>query len=346
MEHPTIDSLITTQHAGIHCKLDHFLATGKIPNIIFHGSAGTGKKTIVFNFLHKIYGNAEGSNISHKELIGILKNNVMSVNCCHGKGIKFIREELKFFSKINIQHATGVHFKSIVLFNADCLTIDAQSALRRCIELFSHNTRFFIVVENIHKLLKPIVSRFCEIYVPQIMVFNKETHRNEFINLHRYQIKESPERTTANQLIKDGVVSYFSGRHSRDESKKQKGGSLGETDVSLQMTGLSGIEWQKIEEIHEGITGAKNGMEENTTYKTPADWTNMVDRFYEKGISAINIMEYLKSGKGNYSSKSIDSIELEFHKIKGNYKNEKLLMFQMLWSIHKLQTNIPLPTCE
>jgi hypothetical protein len=87
-------------------------------------------------------------------------------------------------------------------------------------------------------------------------------------------------------------------------------------------------------------------MEENTTYKTPADWTNMVDRFYEKGISAINIMEYLKSGKGNYSSKSIDSIELEFHKIKGNYKNEKLLMFQMLWTIHKLQTNTPLPTCE
>jgi hypothetical protein len=53
-----------------------------------------------------------------------------------------------------------------VMYNADELTIDAQSALRRCIELFSHTTRFFIVVENKHKLLKPILSRFCEIYVP------------------------------------------------------------------------------------------------------------------------------------------------------------------------------------
>ena len=40
--------------------------------------------------------------------------------------------------------------------NADKLTIDAQSALRRCIELFSHNTRFFIVVEDKNKLLRPI----------------------------------------------------------------------------------------------------------------------------------------------------------------------------------------------
>jgi DNA polymerase III delta prime subunit len=90
----------------------------------------------------------------------------MFVNCAHGKGIKFIREELKHFSKTNVQCNDNNLFKSIVLYNADELTIDAQSALRRCIELFSNNTRFFIVVENKYKLLKPILSRFCEIYVP------------------------------------------------------------------------------------------------------------------------------------------------------------------------------------
>ena len=85
----------------------------------------------------------------------------MFVNCAHGKGIKFIREELKFFAKSNIQQDAGTSFKTIVLINADFLTIDAQSALRRCIELFSYNTRFFIIVENKHKLLNPILSRFC-----------------------------------------------------------------------------------------------------------------------------------------------------------------------------------------
>ena len=138
-------------HAHIQKKLDYFYETQKIPNLIFHGSSGTGKRTIVYDFLNKIYDSDK-----HK-----LKTNVMMVNCAHGKGIKFIREELKFFAKTNIQSNSGVLFKSIVLLNADSLTIDAQSALRRCIELFSHNTRFFIIVENKHTVLYPILSRFC-----------------------------------------------------------------------------------------------------------------------------------------------------------------------------------------
>ena len=108
----------------------------------------------------------------------------MFVNCAHGKGIKFIREELKFFAKTNIHLNNGVIFKTIVLLNAEYLTIDAQSALRRCIELFSYNTRFFIIVENKHKLLNPILSRFCEIYVPE------HTENNRLINLHEDSIRD------------------------------------------------------------------------------------------------------------------------------------------------------------
>jgi len=144
-------------HKNIIEKLEYFHKSNKIPHIIFHGSSGSGKRTIVDKFLNKIY-NGEKQKI---------KSNVMFVNCAHGKGIKFIREELKFFAKTNIQSNNGIIFKSIVLLNADFLTIDAQSALRRCIELFSYNTRFFIIVENKNKLLNPILSRFCEIYVPE-----------------------------------------------------------------------------------------------------------------------------------------------------------------------------------
>jgi Cdc6-like AAA superfamily ATPase len=144
-------------HSSIVLKLDDFYRSNKIPHIIFHGSSGTGKRTIVYDFLNKIYDNDKQK----------LKTNVMIVNCAHFKGIKFIREELKFFAKSNMQANNGKLFKTIVLLNADSLTIDAQSALRRCIELFSHTTRFFIVVENKDKLLNPICSRFCKIYVPE-----------------------------------------------------------------------------------------------------------------------------------------------------------------------------------
>ena len=96
-----------------------------------------------------------------------------SVNCAHGKGIRFIRDELKFFAKTNINNYNGALFKSIILFNAGNLTTDAQSALRRCIEQFSHNTRFFIIIEDINLLLKPILSRFCNIYIPLPLINNE-----------------------------------------------------------------------------------------------------------------------------------------------------------------------------
>uniref|UniRef100_A0A6C0B9A4 Uncharacterized protein n=1 Tax=viral metagenome TaxID=1070528 RepID=A0A6C0B9A4_9ZZZZ len=162
-------------HNNIYKKLSYFYETNKIPHLLFHGSSGSGKRTIVHHFLNKIY---QGE---HKKM----KSNIMHVNCAHGKGIKFIREELKFFAKSNVQSNTGVLFKTIVLLNADNLTIDAQSALRRCIELFSSNTRFFIIVENKNKLLNPILSRFCEIYVPEHISDNK------IMNLHQLNIPNS-----------------------------------------------------------------------------------------------------------------------------------------------------------
>ena len=161
-------------HQSIKEKLDYFHEIHKIPNIIFHGPSGSGKRSIVNEFINKIYDNDREK----------IKSFVMYVNCSHGKGIKFIREELKFFAKTHINSNGGNTFKSIILLNADKLTMDAQSALRRCIELFSHNTRFFIVAEDKYNLMKPILSRFCEIYVPEPVL------NGQIINLYRYNLNE------------------------------------------------------------------------------------------------------------------------------------------------------------
>ena len=42
-------------HQDIVEKLEYFYQIHKIPNIIFHGPSGSGKRKLVGNFIHKIY---------------------------------------------------------------------------------------------------------------------------------------------------------------------------------------------------------------------------------------------------------------------------------------------------
>jgi len=192
-------------HQNIKNKLNYFHQMHKIPNILFHGPSGCGKRTIVNEFIDTIYEN-------NREKI---KSFVMYVNCSHGKGIKFIRDELKFFAKTHINSNGGNIFKSIILLNADKLTMDAQSALRRCIELFSHNTRFFIVAEDKYNLMKPILSRFCEIYVPEPILNGKN------INLYQYNLNNvfdmKEEKTASENWLKKELSKASNFKHSIEE---------------------------------------------------------------------------------------------------------------------------------
>ena len=160
-------------HSSLERKLESYHTNRNVPNILLFGPPGCGKKTLLNNFLAKVYANENSQSLC------------LYVNCAHcsSKGIKFIREDLKMFAKFRT-NSPGNVFKSIILINGDELTIDAQSALRRCIELFSFSTRFFILAENKRKLMTPILSRFCEIYVPLPVIDGVKT------NLHKYIISK------------------------------------------------------------------------------------------------------------------------------------------------------------
>lgn len=270
-------------HNKIYQKLDYFYQTNKIPHLLFHGASGCGKRTIVHHFLNKIY---QGD---HKKM----KSNVMHVNCAHGKGIKFIREELKFFAKSNVQSNTGVLFKTIVLLNADNLTIDAQSALRRCIELFSLNTRFFIIVENKNKLLNPILSRFCEIYVPEYI------ENGKIINLHQLAIKKQ-------LFIVDQNDTYIS-------------------EKMRLFTGLMHISNPHLVSCfpvkNNSNVNISNVHGENIHHYA----VEIAAEFYENGISCIDVLRWIENSD-LFSIEIKSKILLHFDEIKFEYRSEKLLM--------------------
>lgn len=264
----------SNHYKNIENTLDGFLKNNKIPNILFYGEHGSGKKTILNNFLNKIYKNVS---------LSLKKNYIMYINCVHGKGIKFIRDDLKFFARSNINtNKDNSIFKSIILLNADKLTIDAQSALRRCIELFSKNTRFFIVIENKQKLLKPILSRFCEIYIGNPIVKNKSVN---LYNLQKNKVNKSFQ-TKKNNMIKD-----------------------------------------YLKELEEN--------KETFQYKI----NDIINIMYNKGISGIDLIDYLKISLEENEKKYL--LLIHFSKIKIEYRNEKLLMLHIL-NIYIMRNDIDL----
>lgn len=128
------------------------IETKNVPNILLYGPKHSGKKTILMNFMHTLY----KKNIDDYVLI---------LDCIVGTGIHCIRNDLTFFLKKVILKKDNIYFKSVILLNIDYLTIDAQSALRRLIEIYSYNTRFFVVINEKNRIIFPILSRFCSFYV-------------------------------------------------------------------------------------------------------------------------------------------------------------------------------------
>ena len=281
-------------HSNIKEKLDYFIKQKKIPNIIFHGVSGSGKNHLVNDFIHKIYS-------GDKQCI---QTYVMHVNCAHGKGIRFVREDLKFFSKTNVDLKDGEIFKTIVLLNADKLTIDAQSAIRRCIELFSRSTRFFIVIEDKYKLLKPILSRFCEIYVPEPVINHCTTnlHTHSLNSVYGSAFKDYDNKnntylnTVLNKFIKTNASHY---------------GDTGVTAVTVT-----------------AVTVDENNGSSNDSRLQ--ECTSFIIKLYEKGYSSIDLIHYIEKNANIEELKKYEYL-ITFQKVKREFRNEKILMLFILY---------------
>ena len=75
-------------------------------------------------------------------------------------GIKVVREKVKSFAQGAISTASGLPpFKIIVLDEADSMTGDAQSALRRMMENYSKVTRFCLICNYVSRIIEPVASR-------------------------------------------------------------------------------------------------------------------------------------------------------------------------------------------
>ena len=115
-----------------------------MPHLLFSGSAGVGKTTTALCLSRQILGD-------------YAKDCTLDLNASDERGIGMVREKVKKFSRF--AGMVDVPFKIIILDEADEMTSDAQTALRRIIEDAAKICRFILIANNVSKIIEPIQSR-------------------------------------------------------------------------------------------------------------------------------------------------------------------------------------------
>ncbi|KAA8907539.1 P-loop containing nucleoside triphosphate hydrolase protein [Sphaerosporella brunnea] len=141
-------------HEDILQTINRFVASNRLPHLLFYGPPGTGKTSTILALARQIYG------------VKNVRQQVLELNASDDRGIDVVREQIKTFASTrqifgNVQgKGDGLgNFKLIILDEADAMTSAAQNALRRIMEKYTANTRFCIIANYTHKLSAALLSR-------------------------------------------------------------------------------------------------------------------------------------------------------------------------------------------
>lgn len=145
----------------------------EIPHIIFYGSEGSGKKTIIKLFLemlfdksvHKtkdtIYKVTGSGNKKTDEAVKQSNYHIVIKPNNNNSDRYLIHDIVKEYAK---RKSLGVfqtnrNFKLVLINSIDNMSYYAQSSLRRTMERYNHNCRFVMWCRSLSKVIKPLQSR-------------------------------------------------------------------------------------------------------------------------------------------------------------------------------------------
>jgi replication factor C small subunit len=122
-----------------------------LPHLLFAGPAGVVKTTAALCIAREIFGDNWND-----------RNKLLQLNASDERGIKMVREKVKSFTEwrsasgeIQVRNL----FRIIILDEADEMTSEAQTALRRMMEDGAETTRFIIICNYLSQIIEPIQSR-------------------------------------------------------------------------------------------------------------------------------------------------------------------------------------------
>jgi replication factor C small subunit len=129
-------------------RLRSYVLSRNLPHLLFSGPPGVGKTASAISIARELFGEE-------------WHNNFIELNASDERGIDVVRHKIKNFART--APLGEAEFKIIFLDEADALTPDAQSALRRTMERYTSSCRFILSCNYSSKIIEPIQSR-CAIY--------------------------------------------------------------------------------------------------------------------------------------------------------------------------------------
>lgn len=145
----TLDSIIYQDE--VIKVLRNTIRTGNLPHLLLYGPAGTGKTSTILAVARELFGPFS------------VQDRVLELNASDERGINIVRKKIITFAKLKISNADNNYpspnYKIIILDEADAMTKEAQSALRKVMEEYSSITRFCFICNYINQIIEPINSR-------------------------------------------------------------------------------------------------------------------------------------------------------------------------------------------
>jgi replication factor C small subunit len=167
-------------------RLQSYVDRDDLPHLMFAGPAGVGKTTAATAIARELYGDD-------------WRGNFLELNASDERGIDVVRDRIKNFARSSFG---GYDYRLIFLDEADSLTSDAQSALRRTMEQFSDNTRFILSCNYSSKIIDPIQSR-CAVF--RFSPLSGEAVRAQVVDIATAEgIETTPEGLDALVYAADG----------------------------------------------------------------------------------------------------------------------------------------------